>query len=121
VRTVVCGETSWESFPSLASAETTDRDCSGGFEAQSRGAAPGDDTATPTARQAQFGNFEFSVRFFARSPFAVSLIAATSNNGSGVHIFDYTFNTLAFQTLIIADSTSSSLIGSAIIDVVPKT
>jgi hypothetical protein len=44
-----------------------------------------------------------------------------SNNDNGVHIFSYTFNALAFQTITIVDTTSSSISGSVIVDVLRKT
>jgi hypothetical protein len=43
-----------------------------------------------------------------------------SKNDNGVHVFSYTFNTLSFQTLTIVDTTNSSIVGSAIVNVVPK-
>jgi hypothetical protein len=43
-----------------------------------------------------------------------------SNNDNGVHVFRYTSNALGFQTLTIVDTTNSSISGSAIIDVLPK-
>lgn len=43
-----------------------------------------------------------------------------SKSDNGVHIFSYTFNTLGSQTLTITDSTNSSIIGIAIVNVVPK-
>lgn len=43
-----------------------------------------------------------------------------SKNDNGVHIFSYTFNTLGFQTLTIIDTTNSSIVGSATVNVVPK-
>jgi hypothetical protein len=44
-----------------------------------------------------------------------------SNNDNGVHIFSYTFNALGFQTLTIVDTTNSSILGTDILDVLPKT
>ncbi|MDB5391778.1 MAG: hypothetical protein JWM11_7424, partial [Planctomycetaceae bacterium] len=43
-----------------------------------------------------------------------------SKNDNGVHVFSYTFSTLASQTLTIADSTNSSVLGKAIVNVVAK-
>ena len=43
-----------------------------------------------------------------------------SNNDNGVHIFSYTFNALGFQSLTIVDTTNSSIFGSDIVDVLPK-
>jgi hypothetical protein len=44
-----------------------------------------------------------------------------SNNDNGVHIFSYTFNALALQTLSIVDTTNSAILGSILVDVLPKT
>ena len=35
-----------------------------------------------------------------------------SNNDNGVHVFSYTFNALGFQTLTVADTTNSSILGT---------
>lgn len=43
-----------------------------------------------------------------------------SKSDNGVHVFSYTFNTLSLQTLTIKDSTNSSIIGTAIVNVLPK-
>ncbi|HEY7329541.1 MAG TPA: FG-GAP-like repeat-containing protein [Gemmataceae bacterium] len=43
-----------------------------------------------------------------------------SNNDNGVHVFSYTFNALSFQTLTIVDNSNSSISGSAVVDVLPK-
>ena len=43
-----------------------------------------------------------------------------SNNDNGVHIFSYTFNALAFQTITIMDLNNSSIFGSITEDVLPK-
>lgn len=43
-----------------------------------------------------------------------------SNNDNGVHIFSYTFNALGFQTLSIVDLTNASILGSILVDVLPK-
>lgn len=43
-----------------------------------------------------------------------------SSKDNGVHIFSYTFNTLGFQTFNIVDTTNSSVIGSATVNVIPK-
>jgi len=43
-----------------------------------------------------------------------------SNNDKGVHIFSYTFNALAFQTITIMDLNNSSIFGSITEDVLPK-
>jgi hypothetical protein len=44
-----------------------------------------------------------------------------SNNDNGVHIFSYTFNALAFQTITIVDSANSSIAGTFVVDVLRKT
>jgi hypothetical protein len=43
-----------------------------------------------------------------------------SNNDSGVHIFSYTFNALGFQTITVTDTTTSSILGSFIVDVLAQ-
>jgi FG-GAP-like repeat len=43
-----------------------------------------------------------------------------SSSDNGVHVFSYTFNTLGFQTLTLTDTTSSSIFGSAIVNVLTK-
>ena len=43
-----------------------------------------------------------------------------SNNDNGVHVFSYTFNALGFQTLTIVDTSNSSILGTAIVDVLAK-
>ena len=43
-----------------------------------------------------------------------------SNNDNGVHIFSYTFNHLGLDTLTIVDLANSSIVGTDIINVVPK-
>jgi hypothetical protein len=43
-----------------------------------------------------------------------------SNNDNGVHIFSYTFNALALQTITIVDTTNSAIAGSFTTNVVKK-
>jgi trimeric autotransporter adhesin len=43
-----------------------------------------------------------------------------SSRDNGVHIFSYTFNTLGLETLNIVDTTNNTILGSAIVNVVPK-
>jgi hypothetical protein len=43
-----------------------------------------------------------------------------SNNDNGVHIFSYTFNAMALQTITITDTTNSSILGSLIVDVLAQ-
>ena len=43
-----------------------------------------------------------------------------SSSDNGVHVFSYTFNALGSQTLTITDSTNSTIMGTAIVNVVPK-
>ncbi len=43
-----------------------------------------------------------------------------SNTDNGVHVFSYTFNALGFQTLTLVDTTNSSILGSVLVDVLPK-
>jgi hypothetical protein len=43
-----------------------------------------------------------------------------SNSDNGVHVFSYTFNTLGFQTLTVTDTSNSSILGSAIVNVLTK-
>ena len=44
-----------------------------------------------------------------------------SNNDNGMHIFSYTFNALGFQTITVADTTNSSILGSFTVDVLAQT
>src|SRR5581483_11783713 len=43
-----------------------------------------------------------------------------SSNDNGVHVFSFTFNTLGSQTLTLADTANGSVVGSATVNVVPK-
>jgi hypothetical protein len=43
-----------------------------------------------------------------------------SSNDNGVHIFSYTFNALGFQTLTVTDTTNSTIPGTIVMDVLPK-
>jgi hypothetical protein len=43
-----------------------------------------------------------------------------SNNDSSVHVFGYTFKTLGLQTLSIVDTTDNAILGSAVVNVLPK-
>ncbi len=43
-----------------------------------------------------------------------------SSSDNGVHVFSFTFNTLGSQTLTLTDTTNSSLVGSAIMNVLAK-
>jgi hypothetical protein len=43
-----------------------------------------------------------------------------SSNDNGVHVFSYTFNALGLQTLKIIDTADSTILGSAIVDVLAK-
>ncbi len=43
-----------------------------------------------------------------------------SKNDNGVHVFSYTFNALGNQTLTLVDSTNSTILGSATVNVAPK-
>ncbi len=42
------------------------------------------------------------------------------NNDNGVHVFSYTFNALGLQTLTIADTSNTSILGTDIVDVLAK-
>jgi hypothetical protein len=42
------------------------------------------------------------------------------NNDNGSHIFSYTFNALGLQTITIVDTADNSIIGSIVVDVLPK-
>jgi hypothetical protein len=44
-----------------------------------------------------------------------------TKSDNGVHVFSFTFNTLGSQTLYLTDTTNSSIVGSAVVNVVPKT
>jgi hypothetical protein len=43
-----------------------------------------------------------------------------SKSDNGVHVFSYTFNTLGLETLKIVDSATGAIVGSAVVNVVPK-
>lgn len=43
-----------------------------------------------------------------------------SNNDNGVHIFSVTLNTLGLQTVSMADTTTNSIAGSVVVNVLPK-
>ena len=71
-----------------------------------------------------FGNvvtgYRGKVHLSSTDPRAGSQDFTFGNNDNGVHVFSYTFNTLAFQTFTVADTTNSSILGSVVIDVLAK-
>jgi hypothetical protein len=42
------------------------------------------------------------------------------NNDNGVHVFSYTFNALGLQTLTVTDTTDGTILGSIVVNVLPK-
>jgi FG-GAP-like repeat/FG-GAP repeat len=71
-----------------------------------------------------FGNvvagYRGKVHLSSSDPKAGSQDFTFSNNDNGVHVFSYTLNTLAFQTLTVVDTTNNSIFGSVVVDVLAK-
>jgi hypothetical protein len=68
-----------------------------------------------------FGNvnagYRGKVHLSSTDPRAGTQDFTFSNNDNGVHVFSYTFPTAGFQTFTIVDTTNSSVVGSALVDV----
>jgi hypothetical protein len=68
-----------------------------------------------------FGNvnagYRGKVHLSSTDPRAGTQDFTFSNNDNGVHVFSYTFPTAGFQTFTIVDTTNSSILGSALVDV----